>query len=99
MILAIGLVAAALTITSFVAQSWKILKTRDTKSLSTPMWILSSTAFAIWVVYGVLLGEWPIIIPNILCALLAGFILVLKILPPRKRDAVADKLTTPEPAR
>ena len=90
--LAIGLVAAALTITSFVAQAWKILKTRDVGSLSTPMWILSTVAFAVWVVYGVLQREWPIIIPNAVCLLLAGFILTLKILPKRKREAVAEAI-------
>ena len=90
--LAIGFGAAALTITSFVAQAWKILKTRDVGSLSAPMWILSTTAFAVWIAYGVLQREWPIIIPNAVCFLLAGFILTLKLLPSRKREAVADAL-------
>jgi MtN3 and saliva related transmembrane protein len=94
MALALGLVAAALTITSFLAQTWKILKTRDTKSLSTPTWILSTAAFALWVVYGVLLEEWPITIPNAVCCLLAAFILVLKLLPRSKRDKVADTITS-----
>ena len=93
MTLALGLVAAALTITSFLAQTWKILKTRDVHSLSAPMWILSTVAFAIWIGYGIALGEWPIIIPNSLCFLLAGFILTLKLLPSRKRDAVAETIT------
>jgi MtN3 and saliva related transmembrane protein len=92
MLLAIGLVAAALTISSFIAQTWKIIKTRDVGSLSTPMWILSSTAFAIWVVYGVLGTQWPIIVPNVVCFLLAAFILTLKLLPSQKRERVADKL-------
>ncbi|MGE0550490.1 MAG: SemiSWEET family sugar transporter [Kofleriaceae bacterium] len=94
MILVIGLCAAALTVTSFVAQAHKILKTRDASSLSTKMWILSTTAFAIWIVYGVLLGDWPIILPNVVCCILAGFILSLKLMSPRKRDAVADKMTS-----
>jgi len=90
--LAIGLFAAALTITSFVAQGWKILRTRDVSSLSTPMWILSTTAFAVWTLYGVLQRELPIIIPNALCLLLSGFILTLKLLPRRKREAVAEAI-------
>jgi MtN3 and saliva related transmembrane protein len=90
--LAIGLFAAALTITSFVAQAWKILRTRDVGSLSKPMWMLSTTAFAVWSIYGILQREWPIIIPNVLCCLLAGFILTLKLLPRRKRDAVAEAI-------
>ena len=90
--LAVGLFAAALTITSFLAQAWKILKTREVGSLSTPMWILSAVAFAVWTAYGVLQREWPIIIPNGLCFLLSSFILTLKVLPRRKREAVAEAI-------
>ena len=93
MTLAIGLFAAALTITSFLAQAWKILRTRDVSSLSTPMWILSAVAFAVWTTYGILLGEWPIMIPNALCLLLSSFILALKVMPGHKRDAIADAVT------
>lgn len=90
--LVIGLCAAALTITSFIAQGWKILRTRDVSSLSAPMWILSTTAFAVWTLYGVLARELPIIIPNALCLLLSGFILTLKLLPRHKREAVAEAI-------
>ena len=96
--LAIGLVAAGLTIASFIAQTYKILKTRDVSSLSAPMWILSTIAFALWIAYGVLLGQWPIVIPNAVCFALASFILALKLLPARKRDQVADKLVS-QPGR
>lgn len=94
MLLAIGLTAAGLTIASFVAQTGKIIKTRDVSSLSAPMWMLSTTAFALWTIYGGLLGDWPIIVPNAVCLLLAAFILTLKLLPSRKRAQVADKLAS-----
>lgn len=92
--LALGLAAAALTITSFVAQSWKILRSRDVRGVSAPMWGLSTTAFAIWVGYGVRLGQWPIIVANLICGALAGFVLVLVLLPRRRRDRVAETLTS-----
>jgi MtN3 and saliva related transmembrane protein len=93
MTLAIGLLAAALTIASFVAQVAKILRTRDTRAISTPMWILSIVAFAGWIVYGVRIAAWPVIVPNAVCLVLAGVILVLKLLPARARERVADKVT------
>jgi MtN3 and saliva related transmembrane protein len=95
MSLAIGLVAAALTIASFVAQTHKIVKTRDVKSLSAPMWILSTVAFGLWVGYGAMLAQWPIMLPNAVCFVLAAFILVLKLLPARERAQVADTLVRP----
>lgn len=90
MILTIGLVAAALTIISFVAQVRKILNTRDTSGLSTSMWLLSTGSFAVWVVYGVLLRTWPIIVPNAVCCTLAAFILALKLMPQHERERIAD---------
>lgn len=92
MLLAIGLGAATLTIASFVAQTRKIVKTRDVSSLSAPMWILSTTAFAVWTLYGALLGDWALIVPNAVCLTLSAFILTLKLLPSSKREQVADKL-------
>jgi MtN3 and saliva related transmembrane protein len=96
--LAIGLVAAGLTIASFLAQVWKILRTRDTRSLSTPMWLLSTTGFAVWIVFGVMSGSWPIVIPNVVCLALAGFILALKLMPAHQRDKVADKVAGAPPS-
>jgi MtN3 and saliva related transmembrane protein len=93
MLLAIGLVAAGLTIASFVAQTARIIRTRDVSGLSAAMWMLSTSAFGLWIVYGVVLDQWPIIVPNAVCFVLAAFILVLKLLPARTRDEVADKLT------
>lgn len=77
--LVISIIAPALTVLSYLAQTGKIMRTRDTSSLSTPMWILSIAAFAMWIVYGFTTGELPIIIPNIVCAILASVILVLKL--------------------
>jgi MtN3 and saliva related transmembrane protein len=86
----LGTVAAALSIVGFVPQAWRIIKTRNTKDLATAMWICSTTAFALWTLYGVALGKLPIIVPNLVCFFLAGFILTMKLLPRRKRDRVAD---------
>lgn len=77
--LVIAIIAPALTVLSYLAQTQKIVRTRGTSSLSTPMWILSTAAFAMWIVYGFMSGELPIIIPNIACCLLASIILVLKL--------------------
>ena len=78
-IVIVGVLAAALTIASFLPQAWKIVKTRETKGLSTVMWALNTTGFAMWIGYGVLLEKLPIIVPNAICLVLAGFILAMKL--------------------
>lgn len=88
----VGYLAAAFSVTAFVPQAWRIIKTRDTQSLATPMWVLECLAFTAWIIYGVVLGEWPIIIPNTICLIVSLFILTMKIVPVRTRDKIADAL-------
>ncbi len=95
----IGIVAAVCGIVAFLPQAWKIIKTRETKDLSTPMWTLQCVTFALWIAYGVGLGELPIIIPNCVTLLLSIFILTMKLLPAQKRDAVCDQIQDAVPSR
>ena len=75
----VGVAAALFSIASFLPQAWKIWQTRETKALSTKMWIFNTTAFALWTTYGVFLGKWPIIATNAICLVLAAFILTMKL--------------------
>jgi MtN3 and saliva related transmembrane protein len=88
----IGSLAAIASTVSFTPQAWKIIRTRDTEAISAPMYAITVVGFALWTGYGRLLGQWPIIITNSICLMLSGFILTMKLLPPRKRDKVADAL-------
>ena len=75
----VGVAAAVLSIVSFVPQAYKIWTTRETKGLSTKMCIFNTSAFALWTTYGALDHQWPIIVPNAICFVLAAFILVIKL--------------------
>lgn len=75
----IGSVAACLTTVAFVPQVVKTLKTRHTRDISLTMWVLFCSGVALWLVYGWLLGAWPVIIANALTLCLAGTILSVKI--------------------
>lgn len=88
----IGAVAAVASTTSFVPQAVKIIRTRDTRSISTGMYAITVAGFALWTSYGALNAAWPLIASNGLCLLLAGFILVMKLLPRDKKEALAESL-------
>ena len=88
----VGSGAALSSMASFGPQAWRIIRTRDTEAISAAAYSVTVCGFALWVIYGLLLGQWPIIVTNSVCFVLAGFILVMKLLPRRKRDAVADAL-------
>jgi len=88
----VGYLAAICSMTSFTPQAWKIIKTRDTNSISAPMYALTVVGFALWLAFGLLKTDWPIIIPNGVCLFLSAFILLMKLLPRAKKDAVADAI-------
>jgi len=50
----IGYLATVCSMTSFAPQAWKIIKTRDTSSISAPMYALTVLGFALWLAFGLL---------------------------------------------
>ncbi|MDD4910961.1 MAG: SemiSWEET transporter [Sideroxydans sp.] len=75
----IGSLAAVLTTTAFIPQVWQVWKTKHTKDISLAMYSLFTGGVAMWLVYGLLLNAWPIIIANAVTLLLAGSVLLLKL--------------------
>ncbi|MET3524719.1 SemiSWEET family sugar transporter [Mesorhizobium abyssinicae] len=88
----IGYLAALCSVASYTPQAWKIIKTRDTGSISAPMYAINVVGFALWLAFGILKNEWSLIITNVLILALSAFILVMTLLPYAKKDAVADAL-------
>ena len=76
----IGSLAACLTTASFVPQVWLSLKTRDVSGVSLSMYSVFTAGIALWLVYGLLLGAWPIVIANAITLLLAFAILTMKLI-------------------
>lgn len=75
----IGSAAAVLTTVSFVPQAWHTFKTRDVSGISLSMYSAFTLGVTLWLVYGLLLGAWPIIIANVITLVLALAILVMKL--------------------
>lgn len=88
----LGYAAALCSTISFVPQALRILKTRDTGAISAPMYALTTLGFALWLAYGVARVEWPLILTNGICLVLAAFILVMTIASTRQKDAIADAI-------
>ena len=75
----IGGLAATLTTVSFVPQVWKVWHTKQTADISLAMYGFFTLGVSLWLVYGILLAAWPIIIANSITLLLAGVVLVMKL--------------------
>lgn len=75
----IGSMAAFLTTASFVPQAWQTFRTRDVSGISLGMYSLFTVGVALWLVYGILLMAWRIIIANAVTTSLALMILLMKL--------------------
>tara|TARA_B110000444_G_scaffold21358_1_gene17700 strand:- start:47 stop:310 length:264 start_codon:yes stop_codon:yes gene_type:complete len=76
----IGLIAAVFTTSSFFPQVIKIWKTKQTKDISTTMYIAMMIGTCFWLAYGILISSFAIIVANIVSALLVLFVLIFKLL-------------------
>jgi MtN3 and saliva related transmembrane protein len=75
----IGTIAATLTTISFVPQVWQIWRTRSARDVSLPMYVTFTCGVALWLVYGLLLMAWPIIIANVITICLALAVVAMKL--------------------
>ena len=75
----VGYIAAIFTTISFVPQAIHTIKTKDTKGISLPMYILFTTGVFLWLVYGAYFKMIPVIIANTITLVLASVILSFKI--------------------
>ena len=93
----VSLFAAALSMVSYVPQAWTIIRSRDTRGISLKMYVITVVGFVTWLIYGLLLMQWAIIVQNIICLGLSAFILTMKLLPQPKKEAVADTVAAALP--
>jgi len=75
----LGLIAATCTTCSFLPQVIRSWKTKQTKDLSLPMCVLLFVGIALWLIYGLLVVDIPIIAANVVSLLSTGSLLFLKI--------------------
>jgi len=75
----LGLAAAALTTIANIPQAVKVIKAKATKSISAVTYAMLFAGMALWVVYGIMRKDIPIMIANSIAALLCGIILTIKL--------------------
>lgn len=75
----IGYCAATLTTLSFLPQAWLTFRTRDVRGISLGMYSVFSVGVALWLLYGLMMGAWPIVLANGVTLALASVILAMKV--------------------
>ena len=74
-----GYFAGFLTVASFLPQVIRTWQTRKTGDLHLGMFVLLVTASTLWVIYGVIIGSWPVILTNVGMFALNGALAVAKL--------------------
>lgn len=75
----LGFAAAALTTSAFLPQAWLTFRTRNVSGVSLGMYSAFTLGIVLWLIYGLRLGAWPLIVANAITLVLAGAVLVMKI--------------------
>lgn len=76
---ALGLVATCFTTSSFVPQVWRTWKTRDVSGISLPTYVIITIGLALWLAYGLLRNDLPLIVANAVMVMLTATITMMKI--------------------
>lgn len=75
----LGLTAGALTSMGFIPQVMKALKTKSTKDLSAQMLLILFAGVILWLIYGLILKDLPLIAANSVTLVSVSFLIFLKL--------------------
>ena len=75
----IGMVAATLTTACWIPQAMRTIRTKNTGGISLISQLLLVAGIGLWLVYGLAIGSWPLIIANAITFLMVSIVLALKI--------------------
>ena len=75
----LGLLAAFCTTAAYLPQVLKTWRTRSTADISLGMFLLMVSGLVLWLAYGIILADLPLIASNTVTLLFAGMILYFKV--------------------
>jgi len=75
----LGYLAGTLTTAALLPQVWRTFRTRDVSGISLRMYSIFTTGIAVWLAYGILLKETPMMLANGVSLVLACAVLVMKL--------------------
>ena len=75
----IGFFAAFCTTIAFVPQAIKVYKSKSTKDISLYMFLIFTIGVLSWLIYGIIIFNFPLILANAVTLVLSLFILIYKL--------------------
>ncbi len=75
----LGLIATGFSTSSFIPQIWRSWRTRDVSGISLPTYVILTIALTLWLLYGILKSDAPLVIANAIMIMLSVAIAAMKI--------------------
>ena len=75
----VGLAAASLTTLAFIPQAIKVVTTKSTKDISLLMFVVFCGGVFLWLTYGIMIKDIPLIVANSVTFILGIIILICKV--------------------
>ena len=75
----VSAVAATLTTVAFVPQAIHIIRFKETRAISLQMYVVFASGVALWLTFGVMIWNWPIMAANAITLALALTIIRMKL--------------------
>jgi MtN3 and saliva related transmembrane protein len=75
----VSTIAATLTTAAFLPQAVHIIRHKETKAISLVMYVAFASGVAMWLLFGALIGNWPIMISNAITLALTLAIVAMKL--------------------
>lgn len=88
----LGYLAALLTTVANLPQTYKIIKTKSTKDISLMSYLILTTGCGLWLAYGILKSDNPLIIANGISTAICIIILVLKTFSKKQLENLNEKI-------
>jgi len=73
----LGLIASCFTTSSFAPQIWQTWKTRDVSGMSLSTYLILTLGVSLWLLYGILKGDLPLIVANTTMVMMTGTITLM----------------------
>lgn len=88
----LGLLAAVITTVSNIPQALKIIRTKETKGVSTRSYTLLLIGLLLWIGYGIQRADLPIILSNAVSAIICSSVLFLKLTSKKILEEIHDSV-------
>lgn len=75
----VGYFAACCTTLCWLPQAVRTIRTKDTKAISLLTQSFFAIGIALWLLYGIALGSWPVILSNAITLPLVLIVVVMKL--------------------